>query len=160
MTLEVGTSGYRLEAGQGEPLWFAGGRLTYKTTGAQTGGHLALAECRAPRGTGSPIHRHRDEDEAWYVLDGRLTFWLGDDTISAEAGDFVFGPRGVTHRFRVDSEEARFLLVLTPAGFEDFTRAGGWPATADTLPPPHLPAPDAERLAAAIARTGLEIFES
>jgi quercetin dioxygenase-like cupin family protein len=160
MTLEVGPGGYRLEAGQGESLWFAGGLLTYKATGAQTGGHLALAECRAPRDTGSPVHRHRDEDEAWYVLEGRLTFWLGDETVTAEAGDFVFGARGVAHRFRVDSEEARFLLILTPAGFEDFTRAGGWPATADTLPPLNLPALDAERLAAAIADVGLEIIES
>ncbi len=160
MTLDVGPGGYRLEAGQGERLWFAGGLLTYKTTGAQTGGHLALAECRAPRDTGSPTHRHWGEDEAWYVLEGALTFWLGDETITAEAGEFVFGPRGVSHRFRVDSEEARFLLALTPAGFEDFTRASGQPATAATLPPPNLPAPDADGLAAAIAQSGLEIFGS
>ena len=160
MTLEVTAGGYRLAAGSGEALWFADSLLTYKTTGAQTAGHLALAECRAPRDAGSPRHRHLNEDEAWYVLEGRLTFWLDEETFTAQAGDFVFGPRGVTHRFRVDSEEARFLLVLTPAGFEDFTRDSGWPATADTLPPSDLPAPDAERLAAAVARCGLEILAS
>jgi len=160
MTLEVTADGYRLEAGRGEPLWFADSLLTYKTTGTQTAGHLALAECRAPRDAGSPSHRHLNEDEAWYVLEGWLTFWLGEETFTAGAGDFVFGPRGITHRFRVDSEEARFLLVLTPAGFEEFTRASGWPATAATLPPPDLPAPDAGRLATAVARCGLEIFAS
>jgi quercetin dioxygenase-like cupin family protein len=160
VTLEVGLGGYRLDAGEGEPLWFAGSLLTYKTTGAQTGGQLALAECRAPRDAGSPSHRHRDEDEAWYILEGRLSFWLGDQAFAAGTGEFVFGPRGITHRFRVDSDEARFLLILTPAGFEEFTRASGWPASSDTLPPSDLPAPDADRLAAAFARSGLEIFAS
>ena len=129
MTLEVGPGGYLLSEGDGEHLWFADGLLTYKATGDQTRGMLAVAEMRAPRGSGSPSHRHEHEDEAWYVLDGHLTFWLGDHQFTATAGDFVFGPRGVEHRFRVDSEEARFLLLLSPAGFEHFTRAAGWPAS-------------------------------
>ena len=121
MTLDVAPDGYLLDVDEGEPLWFAGSLLTYKTTGDQTHGHLAVAEVRAPQGAGSPRHRHRDEDEAWYILDGELTFWLGDEVCTGTAGAFVFGPRGITHRFRVDSAEARFLLFLTPAGFEDFT---------------------------------------
>ncbi|MGO8870155.1 MAG: quercetin 2,3-dioxygenase [Acidimicrobiales bacterium] len=165
MTLEVTPKGYVLGAGQGESLWFADSLLSYKVTGDQTQGQLAVAEVRAPRGSGSPSHRHRNEDEAWYVLDGDLTFWLGDDSRTATTGDFVFGPRGEQHRFRVDSEEAHFLILVTPAGFEDFTRACGWPATARTLPPPDLPLhqpPDLplhqeEELVAAAERHGLEI---
>jgi len=75
------------------------------------------------------------------------------------AGAFVFGPRGIAHRFRVDSAEARFLLLLTPAGFEDFTRTCGWPATALTMPPPDLPARDTQVLAAAAVRYGLDILD-
>jgi uncharacterized cupin superfamily protein len=93
----------------------------------------------APKGAGSPRHRHHCEDEAWYILDGQLTFWLGNQELTASAGAFVFGPRDVEHGFRVDSAEARFLLLLTPAGFEDFTRACGYPATAATMPTPDLP---------------------
>jgi quercetin dioxygenase-like cupin family protein len=63
---------------------------------------------RAPQGSGSPSHRHHHEDEAWYMLDGDLTFWLGDERCTASTGAFVFGPR-------------MFLLLPTPAGFEDFT---------------------------------------
>ena len=59
----------------------------------------------APQGSGSPSHRHHHEDEAWYILDGDLTFWLGDERRTASTGDFVFGPRMVEHRFRVDSTE-------------------------------------------------------
>ena len=152
-------AGYLLDAHQGEALWFAESLLTYKTTGEQTCGQLALAEVHAPRGAGSPNHRHHHEDEAWYILDGELTFWLGDEQRTAAAGTFVFGPRGVAHRFRVDSDEARFLLLVTPAGFEDFTRTCGWPAAAMTMPPSDLPPRDAPVLAAAVQRHGLDILD-
>ncbi|HLM97106.1 MAG TPA: quercetin 2,3-dioxygenase, partial [Acidimicrobiales bacterium] len=122
MSLDLASDAYVLEADQGESLWFAGALVKYKATGTQTGGGLTVAEVRAPRGSGSPRHRHSNEDEAWYVMKGELTFWLGDEERTAGAGDFVFGPRDVEHRFRVDSEEAHFLLLLTPAGFEEFTR--------------------------------------
>ena len=79
MTLNVAPGGYLLDAGSGEALWFSGGLLTYKTTGDQTSGNLAVAEVRAPQGSGSPSHRQHHEDEAWYILDGDLTFWLGDE---------------------------------------------------------------------------------
>ena len=104
-------------------------------------------------------HRHHHEDEAWYILDGELSFWLGEEQCTATAGAFVFGPRMIEHHFRVDSAEARFLLLLTPAGFEDFTRACGSPATALTMPPPDLEVRDVERLAAAAAAHGLDILE-
>lgn len=159
MTLSVAPGGYLLDAGEGEALWFSGGLLTYKTTGDQTSGNLAVAEVHAPRGSGSPSHRHHHEDEAWYILDGELTFWLGNEQRTASAGAFVFGPRMVEHRFRVDSADARFLLLLTPAGFENFTRTCGSPATALTLPPHDLPPRDAQLLAAAATAHGLDILE-
>jgi len=160
MTLDVASAGYVLGNGEGEPLWFSGGLLTYKTTGDQSNGLLALAEVRAPRGTGSPKHRHRDEDEAWYVIEGELTFWLGDERHTAGPGSFVFGPRGIDHRFEVDSAEARFLLMVTPAGFEDFTRVCGDPATSLTMPPPDLPSKDARLLMEAARARGLEILDA
>ena len=57
------------------------------------------------------------------MLEGELTLWVGGETILAPAGSFVFGPRDVPHTFIVSSEQARFLLVVEPAGFEDFVRA-------------------------------------
>jgi quercetin dioxygenase-like cupin family protein len=160
MTLQVASDGYVLDAGEGESLWFADSLLTFKVTGHQTAGGLALAEVRAPKGAGSPRHRHRHEDEAWYIIDGEVTFWLGDEERAASAGAFVLGPRDVEHRFRVDSTEARFLLLVTPAGFEDFTRSCGYPASALTTPPPDLPVRDALVLAAAARRHGLDIVET
>jgi quercetin dioxygenase-like cupin family protein len=158
MTLDLAPEAYVLEATEGEALWFADSLVRYKATGSETRGGLTVAEVRAPRGAGSPRHRHEHEDEAWYVLRGELTFWLGDEIRTVGAGTFVFGPRQVEHRFRVDSEEARFLLLLTPAGFEDFTRACGWPASEQTLPPADLPVRPMADLQAAARRHHIDLI--
>ncbi len=157
MTLDLAADAYVLQAGEGEALWFADALVTYKATGSETNGGLTVAEVRAPRGAGSPRHRHQHEDEAWYVVSGELTFWLGDEARTVGAGTFVFGPREVEHRFRVDSEEARFLLLLTPAGFEEFTRTCGWPAAVLSTPPADLPEHPASLLQAAAALHRIDI---
>jgi quercetin dioxygenase-like cupin family protein len=100
-------------------------------------GRLALAGVRVPRGSGSPVHTHRHEDGTWYLLEGELTFGLGEESRTATTGDFVFGPRGVRQRFRIDSEVARFLILVTPAGSRTSPeRAAGrrWPGPS-RLPP-------------------------
>ncbi len=73
MTLSVAPGGYLLDGGEGEALWFSGGLLTYKTTGDQTSGNLAVAEVYATRGFGSPSHRHHHEHEAWYTCGSPAT---------------------------------------------------------------------------------------
>jgi quercetin dioxygenase-like cupin family protein len=159
VTLKV-ESPYILAEGEGEAPWFSGGLLTYKTTGDQTGGRLAIAEVLAPEGTGSPKHLHHHEDEAWYVIDGELTFFVGETQHLAGPGSFVFGPRRIEHRFEVTSPQARFLILVTPAGFEDFTRICGHPATSPTMPPPDLPPKDVQLLMDAARVHGLEILDS
>jgi mannose-6-phosphate isomerase-like protein (cupin superfamily) len=156
VTLTV-ESPYVVAEGEGEALWFSGALLTYKTTGDQTGGRLAIAEVLAPEGTGSPKHLHLHEDEAWSVIDGELTFFLGETQQFAGPGSFVFGPRRVEHRFEVTSPIARFVILVTPAGFEDFTRVCGHPATSPTMPPPNLPPKDLQLLTDAARLHGLEI---
>jgi mannose-6-phosphate isomerase-like protein (cupin superfamily) len=58
------------------------------------------------------------------VLEGELTFQLGDERCVRGAGELAFAPRGVPHAFANHSEaDARTLIVCTPAGFErDFAR--------------------------------------
>jgi hypothetical protein len=119
---------------------------------------VAVIEHLAPQGFGSPLHVHHREDEWFYVLEGELTFWVGGETIDAPAGSFVYGPRDIPHTFVVASEQARFLLVTEPAGFEGFMRAFGEPAATPTLPPPSSTPPDFERLGALAAEHGMEIL--
>ena len=112
----------------------AGARVI-KASSETTGGRVAVIEHLAPQGAGSPLHVHRREDEWFYVIEGALTFWVGGEVIEAPAGSFVYGPRDIPHTFLVSSEEARFLLVTEPAGFEGFMRAMGQPAPSLTIPP-------------------------
>ncbi len=143
---------------EGEALWFLGGLVTVKASGATTGGRVAVIEHLAPRGAGSPLHVPRREDEWFYVTEGELTFWVGGQVVAAPAGSFVYGPRDVPPTFEVSSDRARFLLVVEPAGFEDFVRAVAEPAGALTLPPPPEGPPDPARLAALAAEHGVEIL--
>ena len=123
------------EPGEGEVWWWVGLLATIKATKEQTGGLYALVEILAPDGYGSVLHVHHQEDEGFWILEGELTFYVGDQTIKAHPGSFLFGPRDVPHAFTVDSGPARLLFVLSPAGFEDLIREMGEPARELTIPP-------------------------
>ena len=124
----------------------------------QTGGRVTVTENWAPRGHGSPLHVHRQEDEWFYVLSGELTFWVDGQVITATEGSFVYGPRDVPHTFTVSSDEARFLLVVEPAGLEDFIRVLSEPAQSLSLPPASIEPPAMETMMAAAAEHGIEIL--
>jgi len=147
-----------LQPDGGEALWFLGGLTTIKAAGADTAGRVLITENLARRGYGSPLHVHRREDEWFYVIEGELTFWVGGDTIVAPAGAFLYGPRDIPHTFIVSSEQARFLLVAEPAGFEDFVRALAEPAPRLELPPVATEPPDVEAMAALAATFEMEIL--
>jgi quercetin dioxygenase-like cupin family protein len=84
----------------------------------QSGGQVSVIETAPAPGAGPPLHHH-DFDEAFYVMEGELTFRLRDETVTARAGDLVFAPRGVVHTFaNLSDGPARQLIVCTPAGFE------------------------------------------
>ena len=64
-------------------------------------------------------HVHGDEDDAFYILEGELTFTFGDDVAPAPPGTFVLVPPGVAHGFRNDGDTpVRMLNVHAPAGFD------------------------------------------
>ena len=147
-----------MQQGEGEARWFLGALATIKSSGETTGGRVAVTENWAPRGHGSPLHVHHNEDEWFYVLSGELTFWVDGQVITATDGSFVYGPRDVPHTFTVTSEEARFLLVIEPAGFENFLRALSEPAESLTLPPASIEPPAMDAMMAAAAEYGIEIL--
>ena len=64
-------------------------------------------------------HVHADEDDSFYILEGELTFLLGDETVVATPGTFVLVPPGVEHGFRNDGKvPVRMVNVHAPAGFD------------------------------------------
>ncbi len=143
--------------GEGEALWFLGGLLTVKASAETTGGRVAVIENLMSRGGGSPLHVHHREDEWFYVIEGELTFWVGGEVVVAPAGSFVYGPRDIPHTFIVSSDEARFLLVAEPAGFEGFVRTIAEPAPRLEIPPPAPEPPDVEGLTKVAAAYGIDI---
>ena len=154
---------FALDPGEGEPWWWMGGLATIKATKEQTGGHYTLVEILVPEFPmeESLLHVHHFEDEGFYILEGEMTFYVGEQTIKAQPGSFLFGPKDVPHAFTVDSGPARLLFVFSPAGLEAGIREMGEPARSLTVPPhPEEPPDEAEmeRLAAIGARYGAEIL--
>jgi len=147
-----------LQQDEGEALWFLGFLVTIKASSETTDGRVAVMEHLAPRGAGTPLHVHHNEDEWFYITEGELTFWVGGQVMTAAAGSFVYGPRDIPHTFAVTSEQARFLLVTEPAGLERFVRAGSHPARTLTIPAPPSEPPDPAQLAALAADYGMEIL--
>ena len=84
----------------------------------QSDGQVAVVELG---GGGRPPLHHHYFDETFYLLEGELTFQLGDDVFTRRAGELAFAPRGVPHTYaNLSGKPARALLVITPAGFERY----------------------------------------
>ena len=152
---------FALEEGEGDARWWGGGLATIKATGRETGDLYSIIEVLEPQGARAPLHLHRKEDEAFYVLEGEMTFYVGEETYKARPGSFVFGPRDVPHTYTVDSGPARLLFILSPAGFEEFIYATSEPAKERTLPPPPNGPPDEaemEQLMALARQYGAELL--
>jgi quercetin dioxygenase-like cupin family protein len=136
MTFMPSKDGQVLAPNDGEAVWFNGALVLIKSTSEQTGGRLSAVEFVCPKGFASPLHVHRNDDEFFYVLSGEVRFQLGEKVVEGTAGSFVYGPQGVGHSFRIDSPEARLLLVFGPGvGTENLFREGGKPARTVGLPP-------------------------
>ena len=145
------TRPYALAREDGQAVWFLGTLVVMKATGEQTGGAFGLID------NTMPYHVHRNEDESFYVVEGEMTFYVGEETVKAEPGAFVYGPRGVPHGFEVNgTAPARILLQNYPAGFEGFPVEVGEPAEELTIPPAEPP--DMERLMAIAARYDIDIL--
>lgn len=131
-------------------LFVAGDRVEILIATEESGGTVALVDVTVPPGGGPPLHVHTREDETFHVLEGEVTFHRGGETVVARAGDTVFGPRGVPHRYHnASGAPARMLVAITPGGFDRYFRAVGTPVVPGEPAPPVTPELIARLLAAA-----------
>ncbi len=115
-----------LAPGDGNKFWIVGDHLTFKVGPEQTGGKYAVALTWTPPGGGPPPHVHANEDEMFYILDGKLLFIDNQHTFTAGPGSAVYLKKGVPHAFKnIGDSPATFLVTATPAGFEAFIAAAG-----------------------------------
>jgi mannose-6-phosphate isomerase-like protein (cupin superfamily) len=87
----------------------------------ESDGVVSVVDNTVPANWPGPfLHKH-DFDEAFYVLEGELTFQVEDVVITKRAGELAFAPRGVAHTLaNLSDAPARYVLVCTPAGFERY----------------------------------------
>ena len=157
MTLEPLT----IRNDQGEARWWFGALAEIKATAADTGGQMTIVEVTEHPGAEAPLHVHHRDDEGFWILEGEVTFEVGGETIEAGAGDYVFGPRDIPHRFTVGDRGCRMLFIMVPGGMEDLIRATSEPAPSRTLPPPADEEPSAEEmegLKAVVKELGYELL--
>jgi len=158
-TADEGSAGAarHVAAGEGERVWFTNNLMIFKATSEATDGAYALMEAMAPAGSGPPLHVHHREDESFWVLEGVLTVWCGEDVFTAEPGSYVFLPREIPHTFAIEGDRpARILSMATPGGLEGYFATVGRPAEADGLPP--AGPIDVGRLASVGRQFGVEIL--
>ena len=112
----------------GRPGW------TMLVSGTETGGAIELFEEVRETRSGPPPHVHRERDETFYVLEGRYVFTRGHEDVELEHGDSIFVPRGQRHCFRTLTEPSRTLIIVAPAGLEEFFRQMGVRIAAGATP--------------------------
>ena len=131
---------FALNYRQGRAYWQVDILWVVLAEGKDTDGQFSLLWELCPNGSGPPPHVH-DQDEGFYVQEGQVTYLADGEELVAEAGTFVWIPRGTVHSFRVDSDTATLLNMYTPAGYERVIIEASQPADTFTIPPKGLPMP-------------------
>ena len=87
----------------------------------KTGGLVGVGVANMPPRTSGPsLHVHTREDEGAYVIEGELTFVVGNQRFTAGPGTFVWLPRDTPHTFaNLGDEPVRAVGVIVPGGLEN-----------------------------------------
>ena len=142
---------------EGQTVAIVGDVYRFMATGDDTDGKYAMFEAIVRPGGGPPPHVHSREEESFYILEGEITFQVGDDRIVAKAGTFANMPVGSLHSFRNDTgQTARMIVSVAPAGLEKmFLEVGQQVAFGQQAPPPSMA--EIDKLLAVAPSYGIEI---
>ena len=148
---------FRMPA-EGRTIAVVGDVYRFPATGEVTNGKYALWEAIVPPGGGPPPHVHSREEEGFYVLEGEITFTIGEERLMASAGMFANMPVGTTHSFKNESSKpAKMLISIAPGGLEKMFFEFGVPlqeGSTTALPPTKE---EIEKLLAVAPSYGIEI---
>src|SRR5262249_16974485 len=126
-------------AGVGRTVAVVGDVYRFLATGEDTNGKYAVWEALVPPGGGPPPHVHSREEEGFYVLEGEITFTMGDQRLVASSGMFANMPVETPHSFKNESSRpAKMLISVAPAGLEKMFFEFGVPlaeGSTTALPP-------------------------
>ena len=94
-----------------------------KLSGKDTGGALAMFEYIGYEKTGPSLHVHFDQDEIFYIAEGRYRFFVGGELMELHPGDTIFLPRKVPHTWLQLTDKGKLIYFVQPAGkAEEFFR--------------------------------------
>ena len=145
--MTINHNGLFVEPGQGSSYYLDQNLYTFKAVGEETGGAYTLFEMIVAPGGGSPIHRHNEEDESFYVQEGEIEFQLDDRIVVATAGTFIYSPKGQIHRIKnTTSVPAQMLALAMPAGVEKFIAKVGKTVNDQITSAPPLSSEDLDKM--------------
>jgi mannose-6-phosphate isomerase-like protein (cupin superfamily) len=137
---------FRVESGGGRPINVYDNDVTIKISSRDTGGAYTVFEAYTQPFEGPPLHRHRTQDESWYILEGIYRFVVDGEEIFAGAGDTVFAPRGSRHTFQsIGTTPGRVLTTVVPGGLDIFFEEIETAAQSGAVPNPATMAPIFEK---------------
>ena len=142
---------------EGRTIAVVGDIYRFLATGEETDGKYAMFEAIVPPGGGPPPHVHSREEESFLILEGEITFTVGEEKIIATAGTFANMPVGSLHSFKNATDKtARMIISVAPAGLEKIFLEVGVPVKLGETPPPPSKA-EIEKLLAVAPSYGVEI---
>jgi quercetin dioxygenase-like cupin family protein len=154
MVRNVSMTAFTLGERQGRtpPFNILGIDTLVKLANADTDGAVLIFHHVVPSLAGTPVHRHSNEDEWFYVLEGEITVEIDGDRRALQKGSSAFAPRGTAHAYKnFQSPPSQMLTLVTPARlqsfFEDLSSLGNGQAT-----------PDQTRVEALAEEYGIEIL--
>jgi len=143
---------------EGRTIAVVGDVYRFMATSEDTNGKYAMWEAIVPPGGGPPPHVHSREEESFYILEGEITFQIGEERVVVTAGMFANMPVGTPHTFKNESSQpARVLISVAPAGLEEMFFEFGVPlseGSTSALPPTK---DEIEKLLTIAPRYGIEI---
>lgn len=121
---------------------YQGGYFRTLVSPEDSGQSLAILDLVLPRGAEPPPHIHTREDETFYVLEGELQVRIGETLHTLKSGEAIFAPRNVPHSFKIVTETARIVNLITPGSLWSYFMAFSEPCK-DTprVTPPQGPPP-------------------
>src|SRR5436305_14795485 len=109
-----------MQPSEGRTIGVVGDVYRFLAVSADTDGNYALWEAIVPPGGGPPPHVHSREEEGFYVLEGEITFHVGDRRLVAGPGTFANMPVGTPHYFKKEGGRVGVLLIsVAPVGPEE-----------------------------------------
>lgn len=145
-----------IELSETTAFWMAGDLNIIKIRGEQTNGAFTLFDTFVVPEGGPPPHIHLVEDEWFYVLEGEITFRLGDEWIPATPGTPILVPKGTVHNFKnTGTSIAHMMTLFTPAGIEGLFAEVGTLATSGDLVAPPVTQEFVDRITAAAPKYNL-----